>query len=151
MLYLTFEVGEAPYAISSSDVAEVLPLVHLRDIPKAPPFVAGLLNFHQRLIPVIDLSQLFTGLKARKRRGTRIILAHYRPKKNGSQLIGLMAEKATKTLQLQEEELKDPVVSINAAPYLGQLSLSSGEAIQCVQVSKLLPEAVQTLLYPDKD
>lgn len=151
MLYLTFEVGEARYAISSSDLAEVLPLVHLREIPQSPPFVAGLLNFHQCLIPVIDLSQLFTGVNARKRLSTRIILAHYRLKNKRPQRIGLMAEKATKTLHLQEEALKDPVVSIKAAPYLGPISLSNGEAIQCVRVSKLLPEEVQTLLYPGKN
>lgn len=150
MLYLTFYVDDLRYGLSSEEVVEVLPVVHLKPIPKAPGFVRGLLNFHETAIPVIDLSQLFTGSAVEKKRSTRIVLANYKKERDAFLIIGLMVERATETILLEEERLEDPVVSMPSAPYLGKTSLASGEVLQCVTVSNLLPEEVQTLLYPSR-
>ena len=45
MLFLLFELGRDRYALDALQVAEVLPLLALKEMPLAPPGVAGLLNY----------------------------------------------------------------------------------------------------------
>jgi chemotaxis-related protein WspB len=56
MLFLLFQLGEERYALDTSHVAEVLPLVAITPIPQAPTGVAGLFNYRGAPVPAIDLS-----------------------------------------------------------------------------------------------
>ena len=58
MLLLTFKAGANRYAIDVARVIELVPRVELRTIPHAPPFLAGLLGYRGKVIPVIDLGLL---------------------------------------------------------------------------------------------
>ena len=59
MLLLTLKAGANRYAIDVARVIELVPRVELRAIPHAPPFLAGLLGYRGKVIPVIDLGLLF--------------------------------------------------------------------------------------------
>ena len=80
MLLLLFKLENERYGLDASQVAEVLPLVDLKRIPQALPEVAGVLNYHGELVPVIDLCKLVPGKPASPRLSTRIILVTYRTK-----------------------------------------------------------------------
>ena len=55
MLLLTFTAGANRYAIDVARVVELVPRVELRAIPHAPAFLAGLLGYRGKVVPVIDL------------------------------------------------------------------------------------------------
>lgn len=57
MLLLTFNLGDDLYAIPVSDVIEVIPLVQIKPLRLAPPWVAGLFNYRGSSVPVLDLYQ----------------------------------------------------------------------------------------------
>ena len=58
MLYLLLEVAGQQYAVEASRVVEVLPLVQVTVIPRAPTEVAGIFSYRGRPVPLIDLRRL---------------------------------------------------------------------------------------------
>ena len=79
MLFLTFTVGANRYAIDVTRVVEVVPRVELRKIPHAPAFLAGLLGYRGKVVPVIDLGLLLGITPCRDCLSTRIILVNDSP------------------------------------------------------------------------
>lgn len=56
---VTFMLAYETYAIPAAYVREVYPLHDITPIPGTPPFVAGVINAHGRVLSVIDLKQFF--------------------------------------------------------------------------------------------
>ena len=98
MLFLLFQLGQDRYALDAGQVTEVLPLVEIKQVPQAPPGVAGVFDFRGAPVPVIDLSQLALGRPAQRRLSTRLIVVHHRDEGGEQRLLGLIAEMATETV-----------------------------------------------------
>ena len=148
MLFLLFELGRDRYALDALQVAEVLPLLALKEMPLAPPGVAGLLNYHGAPVPVVDLSALALGRPAARRLSTRIILLHYPDAEGSRRLLGVVAEKATHTLRREASQFEAAGIDSADAPYLGPVSADERGLVQWIQVDKLLSPAVRDALFP---
>lgn len=147
MLFLLFQLGKDCYALDAGQVVEVLPLVDLKRLPHAPPGVAGIFNCRGMPVPVIDLNDFTLGQPARKRLSTRIILVNYTGEEGAKHLLGLIAERATETLQRKPEDFTASGITSNAAPYLGPVTVDTRGLIQWIEVSRLLPTSVRDLLF----
>jgi Chemotaxis signal transduction protein len=55
--YAAFLVAGRRFAVSATDVAEVLRDGRVNTVPRAPESLAGLLNLRGRIVPVIDLKK----------------------------------------------------------------------------------------------
>src|SRR6266498_4426357 len=97
MLYLLLEVAGQQYAVEAARVVEVLPLVQVTVIPRAPTEVAGLFSFRGRPVPLIDLRRLQLRRPARPKYSTRIILVTERGANGEEHLLGIIAERVTDT------------------------------------------------------
>ena len=58
---MLFSAGPRRFAVPVVEVAEVMESPLLHPIPGAPPLLAGAMNFHGRILPVISLAE-FWGL-----------------------------------------------------------------------------------------
>ncbi len=148
---LLFYVSDDRYAISGSQVVEVIPLVDLKKLARSPNYVAGLLNYRGRIIPVIDLCQLLAEKPYRYHLSTRIIIVNYLGEGQTPYLLGLIAERVTETLDIQDTDLIDAGIQVDAAPYLGQVLTDQQGMIQCIQVESLLSESQRQLLLPEPE
>src|SRR6185295_4564617 len=70
MLLIIFQVGKDRYGIEAQQIEEILPLVEFKSVPRAPAGIVGILNYHGRPVPVLDLTELATGEPSRSRMGT---------------------------------------------------------------------------------
>ena len=147
MLLLVFQLGRDRYALEAAQVAEVLPLVALKQIPQAPAGIAGVFNYRGAPVPVIDLSLLALGQPALRRLNTRIILVHYVGDNNAKHLLGLIAERATETLRRERADFETTGVTNDAAPYLGPVTTDARGLVQWIDAKQLLPASVQDLLF----
>jgi chemotaxis-related protein WspB len=147
MLFLIFQLGTDRYAIEAADVVEILPLVHSKHIPRAPPGVAGIFDYHGAPVPLIDLAELALGKPSRRWMSTRIILINYRQRSGKAQFLGLLAEHATETLRRPEKDFKDSGLAVPGAPYLGPVLIDPSGIVQRIEIRKLLPEAICNHLY----
>lgn len=147
MLFLLFQLGKDRYALDVGQVAEVLPLVSIKQIPQAPPGVAGIFNYRNAPVPVIDLSQLTLGRPAQNYLSTRIILANYAGDDGTMHLLGLIAERATETMRREPSDFVDSGIDNDAAPYLGPVATDAHGLVQWVKVDQLLTPEVRDLLF----
>ena len=130
MLKLVFHLSDKPYAIDVLRVLEVLPLIPLQSIPGVPEYVAGLLQHRGNVIPVIDLTQLITGIASVKRLSTRIIVIDASSASRQKRALGLICERVTDT-------------TIEQAP----ASLDTHHDIQTSDIETILPQSMYDFLF----
>ena len=147
MLFILFRLGKERYALDAGRVIEVVPRLPLRPQPGAPDFVAGLLNFRGKVVPVLDLGTLTLGAPCSEQLSTRIILVDYTLKSGVKRLLGLIAEAVTDAAKREPHQFV--AVATGQAPYLGKLALEDGGMIQCIQPEHLLPPEVERLLFEE--
>lgn len=146
MLLLTFQIKDDWYGIDINHVIEVMPMVELRKIPHGPPYVAGLFNYRGVVGPVIDLTELFIGEPSRKVLSSRIMVVSF-PGGDEGHVLGLLAEHVTETIQYEEEDFKPSGITIEGAPFLGDVLNDERGMIRRVKVEDLLPEQVREMLF----
>jgi chemotaxis-related protein WspB len=147
VLLLLFELENDRYALDARQVAEVLPLVCIKQIPHPPRGVAGVINYRGAPVPVIDLAELMLGRAARTRLSTRLVVVHYPDEHSQKRLLGLIAERATETIRRPDTDFVASGVTIDQAPYLGPIATDARGIVQLVDVSTLLPMSVRDVLF----
>ncbi len=147
MLFLLFELGQDRFVLDALQVAEILPLVDIKQIPQAPSAVAGIFNYHGAPVPAIDVSQLTLGRPAERRVSTRIVVVHYPDAEGTTRLLGLIAERATQTVRHEKADFTASGVSSEGASYLGPVATDERGLLQWLDVKTLLPVQVRNALF----
>ena len=138
MLMLLFHAGDNLYALDSSQVVEVIPMVVVRKINHVPDYVAGVFNYRGTIVPVVDLCHLIQGTPCRARFSTRIIMVNYTAKDGGHRRLGLMAERVTETLS--RPDLSPNALIVNDVPYLGEMFMDEKGMIQFIHWEHLITD-----------
>ena len=61
--FLSFKLGNETFGVNVSKVIEILEVPHITKIPKAPPFMRGVINLRGTVLPVVD-TRLKLGMPA---------------------------------------------------------------------------------------
>ncbi len=149
MLLLSFYIGTERYAISAKEIVEILPLTRLKKIPKAPGFILGLLDYRGTPSPVIDLCRLIEKRECNKVLSSRIIMIKYIDASDQSHTLGITAEKVTETFDIKRDDFFSSGITLEEAPYLGDVANKDKQMIQFIQIKNLLTEDVQSMLFQD--
>jgi len=145
MKLLVFHIGADRYGLRLRDVVRVLPLLELKHVPMAPDSVAGLMDFHGRSVPVIDLCRAAGLPSGEDHFDTRIIVADYHSPEGTDHLLGLRAERVVGVQEVSDAQLTDS--GVRAAPFLGQVASDQQGMLQLVELEQLLPESLRALLF----
>ena len=149
MLFLIFELGNDRYALDVRQIAEVLPLVSFKQVPRAPQAMNGLFNYRGAPVPVIDLTQLTLGRPSARRLSTRLVLVHYPDHTGQTHLLGLVAERATQTARHEASDFVASGVTNTGAPYLGPVVTDARGLLQWIDVRTLLPPSFRDMLFKE--
>jgi chemotaxis-related protein WspB len=141
MLYLVMQIEGARYALDIKRVVEVLPMVILQDMPRAPRGVVGMIDYGGAPVPVIDLSIILANRPAHRRFNTRIVMVRATTAAD-SRLIALVAERATETMRREPTDFRDPGVKSASPPDVWPVALDPEGPVYCMEVSRLLPESL---------
>jgi chemotaxis-related protein WspB len=142
MLFLKFRIGDEDYALDAQQIVEILPLLDVARVPRAPPGIAGLVNYRGTPVPVVDLSEMTIGRPARPHISTRLILVRY-----GENLLGLIAERATETMRRDAGSFIESGIASDAAPYLGPVTQDGGRLVRWIKTQEMLPPAISSVLF----
>lgn len=141
MLLLTFAVGDEPYGMDVADVIEVVPRVGLRAVPHAPGFVAGLLSYRGKVVPVVDLGLLLGSSPSADRLSTRIILVKMsgasQNRDEESCLAGLIAEHVIDLTTIDPAQVEPAPVALPRAPYLASVARLDRGFVPMIAVDRL--------------
>ena len=150
MRYLGFYLGKGHYVFPLKEIVEVLPILPMRDIPQAPPYIGGLINYRGRLIPVLDLCRLATNSPCRQLLSTRLFVVRIKSSTNQERLLALMVEKALNVVEMDAEQFNQHPVTIDTTPYLRGLATQAANVTQCIDIHKILQEEIADLLYQEQ-
>ena len=92
-------IDDKSYAIDSSSIVEIIPLVQLHNAKQQNSAIAGEMNYRGNVLPVIDLCMLFSNRPHQKKFSTRILVIQLEDR-----MAGLIAERLT---DLSPVEAKD--------------------------------------------
>lgn len=146
-LYIQFIVTGNRFVLPASDVVGIVPLADLHDIPQAPEYVAGILNYHGISVPVIDLTKLMTGVATEYILSARIVLLKIDIAGKKSSTVGLLAEKVTEVMRLREKEFKESGVKNSSTKYLGDVITDNFGILQRLNINELLPRTAKKMLF----
>jgi len=146
MLMLLLSAGTDRYAIDARDVVEVIMSVELTRLPGDSDRVAGLVNYHGRMAPVVDLCRLTLGRDCNRLLSTRIVMTPYPPGSQPQGLLGLRAEQVTDGIRVNPEDLTSAEAGLAGAVYLRRVVRDRTEMIPLLCLQRLLPESLRLRL-----
>ena len=146
-LYMRFYVDDNRFVFPAQDIIAIVPLVSLHEVPQAPEYVAGILSYHGESVPVIDIRALMAGVRSDNRLSTRIAIVRFTVSKGKQRLIGLLAERLTEVMRIDESMFKPSGVTNEKARYLGDVVTDNRGILQRLNVAELLPKASQKMLF----
>jgi len=147
MMLLLFKARDDRYGIDVQRIIEVMPSVPLQRIPKVPDYFAGLLNYRGEVVPVVDLSQLIDHSASKICLSTRIILVE--SAQSGSKLLGLLAEGATETIKVQDEDFAQTSIGTHGAAFVEGMIAHEAGMIRQLNVEHLLTAEIRNFLFHD--
>jgi len=151
MRCIAFKLGDGQYALPLRDIVEVLPLLTIHELPHAPDYIRGIINYRGQSLPVLDLCQLTLGRPSKPRMSTRLFVLRLQAATPATRLLALLVEQAVSELNIDPEKFVAPPVQINETPYLTGISVSADGLLQLVEISYLLPDKVLATLYPEQE
>jgi len=120
---LTFMLGGKIYGLDILNIKEIIEYGEVTDVPMVPDFISGVINLRGRVVPVIDLTQRFSGKETDITKRTSIIILEV-ANDDLSIDIGITVDLVNEVLDIHPSE-------IEPAPSLGeqiQTSFISGMA-----------------------
>jgi purine-binding chemotaxis protein CheW len=70
---ILFALNGGRYAVRLGDVAEVMEAPRIYPVPRVPRYIAGIMNFHGKLVSVIDLANFLMGVPCNPRREVLVL------------------------------------------------------------------------------
>lgn len=147
MLFMQFKINDDRYIIEAKDIIEIVPFANLKRIPKAPPYVAGLLNYRGETVPIVDICYLMNERMCELKLSSRIALVNYKDDEGKLVCIGLLIEHLTETVRFEESDFSDSGVKLKDNPYLGKVVIDDKCIVQMVNIRKLIPEEARSILF----
>lgn len=146
-MLLLFSVGEDRFGLDVRHVVEVIPFVNLKRLPQTPDYVAGIFNYRNVAVPVIDVSKLIADAHVRRYLSTRIILVTYPGSDGDHHILGLLAEHVTETVKFDKSAFISSGRGAQSAEFLGELAMDEKGMVQCIRLEKLLPAQLRDVLF----
>lgn len=128
-------MGEGLYAVDIMRIREIIRLPKLAPLPRALPFVEGVINLRGSVIPVVDLRKRFGLPPAENKENARLLILSV-----GGQPLGLTVDDVTEMITIPLRDLKPPPrgVRIAGGEYMVGLCLVQEVPIMLLNIDSLL-------------
>lgn len=130
-----FTLGEDEYAISIAKVRKILPMQEIRQIPKAPAFVEGVINDRGKILPAMDLRKRFE-IPLTTSRNAKILIVEI-----NKMMVGLIVDNVSEVIKIKLSliEPPPPVFLANiSSRYIQGVAKLDNKMVVLLDVEKLL-------------
>lgn len=101
--YLTFCLGAETYGLEILKVREIIGLMPITAVPRAPHFIKGVINLRGKVIPVVNLRLKFGMEEVANTEETCIIVVQV-----GNVEMGIIVDKVREVLDIPGKDIEDP-------------------------------------------
>ncbi|MCG2710867.1 MAG: chemotaxis protein CheW [Candidatus Omnitrophica bacterium] len=99
---VVFKIGDEEFGVEINQVREIVKLVSITRMPKAPVFIEGVVNLRGQIITVIDLAKRLDLPSAGKTDSTRIMVVEV-----GEDTVGMIVDSVSEVLRLSADNIED--------------------------------------------
>lgn len=103
--YLTFLMGQDQYSLDIMMVKEIIAYSDIMKVPMLPPYIKGVINLRNKVVPVIDLSMRFGKGETAITKLTCIIIIELQ-KGNKQVEIGIVVDSVSEVINLAKDEIE---------------------------------------------
>lgn len=107
---VVFTLAGCELGVPIRQVREIIRVSEIAVMPKAPPFLEGIINLRGRIIPVLDLKKRFGMPLVEKTYETRILVLELK-----DQILGLLVDKVADVLKISSGTIQsaaEPVLTL---------------------------------------
>lgn len=99
---VSFRLGGEEYGVDIAQVQEIIRMVEVTKVPRAPHFMEGVINLRGQLIPIIDLRTRFGMSRIPPTKSTRIVVTEI-----GNKRVGIVVDAVSEVLNIPIENVED--------------------------------------------
>ena len=132
---VTFSIGEEEFGVDILSVQEIIRMMDITKVPRAPDFVEGVINLRGKVIPIIDLRRRF-GLSTRDHdKHTRIIVIEI-----NNMIVGFVVDSVSEVLRIPSNTVEPPppVVSGLESEYISGVGTLEDRLLILLDLDRLL-------------
>ena len=132
---VTFSIGEEEFGVHILKVQEIIRTMEITKVPRAQPFVEGVINLRGKVIPIIDLRRRF-GLASKPHdKHTRIIVIEI-----DIMIVGFVVDSVSEVLRIPTSTVEPPppVVAGLESEYISGVGKLPDRLLILLDLNKLL-------------
>lgn len=97
-----FAIGDEEFGVDISQVREIVRLIPITYLPKAPDFIEGVVNLRGQVVAVIDLAKRLVISSKTRGENTRIIIVEIE-----GLTMGMIVDSVSEVLRLSADQIED--------------------------------------------
>jgi len=144
MQLVTFSIGDEEFGVDILKVQEIIRMMEITKVPRAPDFVEGVINLRGKVIPIIDLRKRFRLVSRGHDKHTRIIVIEI-----NKMIVGFVVDSVSEVLRIPASTVEPPppVVSGMESEYISGVGKLEDRLLILLDLDRLLShEERETLL-----
>ncbi|MDD3978046.1 MAG: chemotaxis protein CheW [Methanomicrobium sp.] len=142
-----FEIGGVNYALDIQIAREIVEMIPITPVPRAPAHIAGIINLRGEITNILNLNNLM-GLPPGEEVENRKIIVIVPEAANGSN-VGLIVDDVQSVLQVSEDDINQMDESLSKEAYVkgiikvGKDDSSNKNLIIWIDIAKILADVLE--------
>ena len=105
--YMSFKLAEEVYGLEILTVREIIGVMEITRMPRAPEFVRGVINLRGKVVPVVDLRLKFGMPRTERTDQTVIIVVQY-ALRDQPVTMGILVDEVLEVLSIEAAQIEPP-------------------------------------------
>jgi purine-binding chemotaxis protein CheW len=135
-----FKLGNETYGLDIATVHEIIRMQPINKVPKAPSYVKGVINLRGKVIPVIDIGEIFGLEKVERDKNNRIVVVNLQ-----DTTMGIVVDSVTEVLSLSTDSIEpvSDIVTTTNSDCLAGIAKLTDKMVILLELDKLLSGETQ--------
>ncbi|GAB6059969.1 chemotaxis protein CheW [Desulfonatronum parangueonense] len=140
---VTFNIGDEEFGVEILKVQEIIRMMGITRVPKAPDFVEGVINLRGKVIPIIDLRKRFGMAAQEHNKHTRIIVIEI-----NKVIVGFVVDSVSEVLRIPASTVEPPppIISGIESEYISGVGKLADRLLILLDLDRLLSKGEQSML-----
>ena len=138
--FVVFKLDKEEYGVDIQTVTTIERIINVARVPKAPPYITGVINLRGEIIPVMDLRKRFNMSEMEITDDTRVIIL-----KLDDNPLGITVDSVSEVIELKESEIENVTNFSNdlTLDYILGVGKSASRLVTLLNLEKLITELMQ--------
>jgi purine-binding chemotaxis protein CheW len=143
---VAFGVGDGDYAVDIMRIKEIINPVPVTPMPKAPPFIEGVIELRGAILPIVDVRKRFDMPSTAPTRATKFLIVSVDLGEQRA-IVGLVVDRVSEPLRVPRTDIKPaPRLSVSESAYFTGVVAHHGKMLMVLDVDALLSSAEKRTL-----